>query len=59
MPDIQDSGGPTSDHCGGIPLGCAGLCSECTSEHQREKAERHFVPESEERHVVSLNGRAL
>ena len=24
-----------ADHCGGIPLGGAGLCGECTSEHQR------------------------
>ena len=29
----------------------AGLCGKCTSKHQREEAERHFVPESEERHV--------
>ena len=43
----------TADHVGGIPLGGAGLCSECTSEHQREKAERHFVPESEE-HMLSV-----
>ena len=43
-----------ADHCGGIPLGGAGLCGECTSEHQRQKAERHLVPESEERHVVPL-----
>ena len=43
-----------ADHCGGISLGCAWLCSKCTSKHQREKAERHFVPESEERHVVPL-----
>ena len=35
-------------------MGCAGLCGECTSKHQCEQAERHFVPESEERHVVSL-----
>ena len=26
----------------------------CTAQHQREKAERHLVPESEERHVVPL-----
>ena len=44
----------TVDHYGGIPLGCAGCCGKCTAEHQREKAERHFVPEGEERHVVPL-----
>ena len=43
-----------ADHVGGIPLGGAGLSSECTSKHQCEKAERHLVPESEERHVVPL-----
>ena len=31
------------------------LCfGECTAQHQREKAERHFVPKSEQRHVVPL-----
>ena len=43
-----------ADHCGGISLSCAWFCGGCTAQHQREQAERHFVPESEERHVVPL-----
>ena len=43
-----------ADHCGGISLGCAGLCGKCTAKHQCEEAERHFVPESKEWHVVPL-----
>ena len=35
-----------ADHCGGIPLGCAGLCGKCAAEHQCEQAEHHLVPES-------------
>ena len=43
-----------ADHCGGISLGGAWFWKECTAQHQREEAERHFVPESEERHVAPL-----
>ena len=39
-----------ADHCGGISLGGAWFCGECTAQHLSENAERHFVPESEERH---------
>ena len=44
-----------ADHLGGISLGGTWPCSKCAAEHQREQAERHPVPESEERHFVSLS----